>query len=202
MQNPLDFTRSRRATVVICLLSGYILLAVGGCQGTGGDGSAADSTAAGDSLTAEADTSGAEKKPKKEKSIKVNIGTMRSGNLVLPVYADGAIRTPKSVVIKTKAGGEILDVAVRDGDRVRKGQLLAKIDPREYEIASKRSRISPTPGRIWKNCETTARSPVRNTRIACSNWRWAPCRREPSVKLYSSSAPAWPKPAWPRNEPS
>jgi len=140
MQNPLDFTRVRRATVVTCILSGYVLLALGGCFGSGGDGSAADSTASDDSLTAKADTSGSAKKPKKEKSIKVNIGSMRTGNLVLPVYADGAIRTPKSVMIKTKAGGEILNVLVRDGDRVRKGQILARIDPREYEIALEESR--------------------------------------------------------------
>ena len=140
MQTPLDIARSPRAMVVTCILSGFILLTMGGCLGSGGDGSAADSTAAGDSLTAAADTSGAKKKPKKEKSIKVNIGAMRKGNLVLPVFADGAIRTPQSVVIKTKVGGELVDVLVRDGDRVRKGQILARIDPREFEIALEETR--------------------------------------------------------------
>ncbi len=140
MQNPLDVIRSRRATVVICLLSAYALLALGGCLGSGGDGTGADSTAAGDSVTATSDTSGADKKPKKEKSIKVNIGAMRTGDLVLPVYADGVIRTPQSVVIKTKVGGELLDVLVRDGDRVRKGQILARIDPREFEITLEETR--------------------------------------------------------------
>lgn len=140
MQNPLDVIRSRRATVVISFLSICILLTMGGCLGADGDGSDADSTAAGDSVNAVADTSGAGKKTKKEKSIKVNIGTMRAGDLVLPVYADGAIRTPQTVVIKTKVGGELLDVLVRDGDRVRKGQILAKIDPREYEITLEETR--------------------------------------------------------------
>ncbi len=140
MQTPLDIIRSRSATVVICLLAGYILLTMGGCLGSGGDGSAADSTAAGDSLTATADTSETKKKPKKEKSIKVNIGAMRKGDLVLPVFADGAIRTPQSVVIKTKVGGELVDVLVREGDRVRKGQILARIDPREFEISLEETR--------------------------------------------------------------
>jgi RND family efflux transporter MFP subunit len=138
MQNSPDVLRSRFAAIVILLLAAS-LLTLGGCLGSGGDGAGADSTAAGDSLTAEADTTG-EKKPAKEKSIKVNIGAMRQGDLVLPVYADGAIRTPQSVVIKTKVGGQLQDVVVRDGDKVRKGQLLARIDPREYEIALEESR--------------------------------------------------------------
>jgi membrane fusion protein (multidrug efflux system) len=140
MQNPFDLLRSRGAAVLPGLLIALVILAVGGCLGSGGDGSDADSTAVGDSLTASADTSGSAKAPKKEKSIKVNIGAMRSGDLVLPVFADGAIRTPQSVVIKTKVGGQLMDVVVRDGDKVRKGQLLARIDPREYEIAVEESR--------------------------------------------------------------
>ena len=140
MQNPIDAIRSRRAAVVMRFLSVCVLMTLGGCLGSDGDGSGADSTAAGDSMTAVADTSGAGTAAKKEKSIKVNIGAIRTGDLVLPVYADGTIRTPQTVVIKTKTGGELLDVLVRDGDRVRKGQTLANIDPREYEIALEESR--------------------------------------------------------------
>ena len=109
-----------------------------GCSGGGEGGSNADSTAAKDSTAVDDSTS--VKKPIKEKSIRVNVGTIRRGDLVLPVYADGAIRTPQTLQIKTKVGGQLLNVKVRDGDRVRKGQLLAKIDPREYEIALEESR--------------------------------------------------------------
>jgi RND family efflux transporter MFP subunit len=132
-----DVFRARSAATTL-LLSAAVLLSLGGCLGSGGDGAGADSTAAGDSVTAAADTTA--KKPAKEKSIRVNVGSIRRGDLVLPVYADGAIRTPQSVVIRTKVGGELLGVVVRDGDRVRKGQLLARIDPREYEIALEESR--------------------------------------------------------------
>ena len=65
---------------------------------------------------------------------------MRQGDLVLPVYADGAIRTPQSVMVKTKVGGELMSVLVRDGDKVRKGQILARIDPREYQITLEETR--------------------------------------------------------------
>ena len=46
------------------------------------------------------------------------------------VFADGVIRTPRAVVVRTKASGELAEVLVDDGDRVRKGQLLARIDQR------------------------------------------------------------------------
>ncbi len=114
-----------------------VLLSLGGCLVTGGDqDTAADSTTTKD---ATANTTQA-KKPKKEKSIKVNVGQVRQGDLVLSVFADGAVRTPKSAEIKTKIAGEFLAVKVRDGDHVRRGQVLAKIDPREYEIALEESR--------------------------------------------------------------
>ncbi len=132
MRYPLCASSLRRLVVLLSLLT--MTLFITGCFGTEGDGSAADSTdvAAADSTAA--------KKPKKEKSIRVNTGEIRQGDLVLPVYADGAIRTPKSLNIKTKVGGELLSVLVRDGDRVRKGQVIARIDPREYEIALEESR--------------------------------------------------------------
>ncbi len=121
-----------RRTALLPLLLSFLFLA--GCLGPGGDGTADDST-----KVAVTDSTKA-KKPRKEKAIRVNTGQIRQGQLVLPVYADGAIRTPKSVVIKTKVGGELLQVFVRDGDRVHKGQILARIDAREYEIALQESR--------------------------------------------------------------
>lgn len=103
-------------------------------------GSQSKDGAANDSTTVAASDSTKAKKPRKEKAIKVNIGEIRRGELVLPVYADGAIRTPRSVTIKTKVGGELRSVLVRDGDHVRRGQVLARIDAREYEIALEESR--------------------------------------------------------------
>ncbi len=130
----LGASRLRRLATVLFLLLGFSLA---GCSGSG-DGDADSAAVAGNS-SADTDSTKA-KKPKKEKSIRVNTGQIRQGELVLPVYADGAIRTPKSLSIKTKVGGELLAVLVRDGDNVRKGQVIARIDPREYEIALEENR--------------------------------------------------------------
>jgi len=132
MHYPLRALRRRPMAVLSLLLTSLLL---SGCFGSSGDG-----TATADSAKVAATDSTKARKPRKEKAIKVNIGQIRQGNLVLPVYADGAIRTPKSVSIKTKVGGELRQVLVRDGDHVRKGQVLARIDSREYEIALEESR--------------------------------------------------------------
>ncbi|MFH2052842.1 MAG: efflux RND transporter periplasmic adaptor subunit [bacterium] len=130
--------------VLLLAVSLPALPLLSGCSGSGDADEGADAGAAADSLET-ADASGeddeeGEDEAKKEKSISVNTGRIRLGDLVLPVYADGAVRTPQSVEIKTKVGGELLTVLVRDGDRVRKGQVLARIDSREYEIALQESR--------------------------------------------------------------
>ncbi len=124
-------------------LTGFLLVlfvvSLSACNGGTGDGTAADSSA---TESAAADSSGTQPgKPKKEKAIRVNTSLIRRGNLVLPVYADGEIRTPKTVEVKTKVGGQLTEVLVRDGDRVKKNQLLARIDPREYQIALEESRF-------------------------------------------------------------
>jgi RND family efflux transporter MFP subunit len=129
--------------LLTCCLAAAWLLA-GGCQGSsnGGDAEAhenGDAVAATDSNGANGDSNG-EKKKKKEKAIKVDVAEVRRGELVIPIYADGAIRTPRSVDVRTKIGGELVRVFVRDGDRVRAGQILARIDQRQYEISLEENR--------------------------------------------------------------
>ena len=110
-----------------------------GCNSQNADGSdGTDSTA---TVASDSDSSGAAEKPaKEEKAISVDVSEVRRGDIVVPIYADGVIRTPLSVEIRTKLGGELVDVLVQDGDRVKKNQLLARIDQREYILALEESR--------------------------------------------------------------
>jgi RND family efflux transporter MFP subunit len=127
------------ASSLLFILFVLSLLTVAACTGGGGgDGDGADSTAAAADSTAAGDED--EDQSAKEKAISVNVGEVRRGDLVMPIYADGAVRTPRSVEIRTKVGGELRQVLVRDGDRVRQGQVLARIDSREYEIALEEAR--------------------------------------------------------------
>lgn len=115
-----------------CLVG--LLALLGGCLGSDdGDAAAADTTAS--AADAEDDAE------QKEKAIKVNVGDVVRGQLVQSVYADGAIRTPRSLEVKARIGGQVTAVLVRDGDQVAEGQLLARLDPREYRLEMEKSRF-------------------------------------------------------------
>lgn len=53
----------------------------------------------------------------------------------LPVYisALGTVNANSSVDIKTQVNGELIYLGFKDGQRVKKGELLAQIDPRPYQ---------------------------------------------------------------------
>lgn len=49
--------------------------------------------------------------------------------------ATGTVESPQNVKIAPKVTGRIDYLAIREGDRVKKGQVLVRIDPREVEAA-------------------------------------------------------------------
>jgi RND family efflux transporter MFP subunit len=121
-----------------CLAVSLVLSIAGLAAGCGGDDT--DQENAADSTSAAADSTGEAKPAKKEKAIKVDVAEVRQDDLVMPIYADGVIRTPRSVEIRTKVAGELVRVTVQDGDRVKAGQLLAQIDQRQYRLALQEAR--------------------------------------------------------------
>lgn len=55
----------------------------------------------------------------------------------VPVYLRtiGSVRALNAVEIHPQVGGVLLDIAVKEGDQVKKGEVLAVIDPRPYKAA-------------------------------------------------------------------
>lgn len=55
----------------------------------------------------------------------------------MPIYltALGTVTAYNTVTVKSRVDGQLIRVNVREGDRVRQGQLLAEIDPAPYQAA-------------------------------------------------------------------
>jgi HlyD family secretion protein len=51
------------------------------------------------------------------------------GDLVVSISASGVIQPVEKVEVKSKASGEIIVLAVQEGDVVKRGQLVARLDP-------------------------------------------------------------------------
>lgn len=110
-----------------------------GCGSGGSPGSDSDSTA----TLAEDDSSGTDESTKKkprERTTSINCGIVERGDLVVPIIAEGTVRARHSADLRTEIEGRLDHIYVDEGQQVRKGQLLAKIDSREYQVAAEEAR--------------------------------------------------------------
>ncbi|UCG50690.1 MAG: efflux RND transporter periplasmic adaptor subunit [Candidatus Latescibacterota bacterium] len=137
--------------VIMCIMC--LCLPLTGC-GSGESGEQDDSKETGDSTevktdtddksddTAGADTTTAKKKKKKtrERTTSVNAANVSRGDLIIPVVAEGTVRARQSAEIRTEINGRIARIAAREGQRVRKAQLILSLDAREYEVAAEEAR--------------------------------------------------------------
>ncbi len=94
--------------------------------------SAAVLTAAG---CAKKDTRGTVKE-----SVPVTVGTAVRQDVPLEVRAIGHVEPFSTVSLKARVGGEVTKVGFKDGQNVKKGDLLFQIDPRPYEATLAQAR--------------------------------------------------------------
>ncbi len=73
-------------------------------------------------------------KERTEKAVSVNVCDAFRGELVVPVVAEGTIRARHTAELRFEISGKIRRILVEEGQQVRKGQLLAELDGREYSI--------------------------------------------------------------------
>ena len=62
-------------------------------------------------------------------SIKVAVDQVTERDIIETVSASGKIQSESEVIISPDVSGEIMELPVKEGDRVEQGQLLVKIDP-------------------------------------------------------------------------
>jgi multidrug efflux system membrane fusion protein len=65
----------------------------------------------------------------------VAVGVVTKGDLPLELQALGTVTPLSTVTVKSRISGYLTAVAFKEGQMVRKGELLAQIDPRPYEAA-------------------------------------------------------------------
>ncbi|WP_244813850.1 MdtA/MuxA family multidrug efflux RND transporter periplasmic adaptor subunit [Caballeronia sp. Lep1P3] len=65
----------------------------------------------------------------------VHVATVSQGEMPVVINALGTVTPLANVTVKTQLNGTLMDVAFREGQMVKKGDLLAQIDPRPYKIS-------------------------------------------------------------------
>src|SRR5262245_55823490 len=75
-------------------------------------------------------------------AVQVRMQAISQLDLTASVSASGWIRPNRKVDVQSDIMGRIIALAVDEGDRVVKGQILLRIDPAQYEAAVARARAA------------------------------------------------------------
>jgi RND family efflux transporter MFP subunit len=62
-----------------------------------------------------------------------DVFTAKTQNLSLGIAVSGALKATQSAIVKARVAGELQELKVREGDRVQAGQVIARIEPSEYQ---------------------------------------------------------------------
>ncbi len=76
------------------------------------------------------------------KKVEVQTGKIAKKDLVSKVSASGEIRPKKFVNVSSDVAGRIVQLLIKEGDRVKRGQVLARIDAKRYEEGARQSEAS------------------------------------------------------------
>ncbi len=68
------------------------------------------------------------------KAVSVMTSVARTGDMPVYLTGLGTVTALNTVTVRSRVDGQLLNVAYREGENVRKGDLLAEIDPRPFEV--------------------------------------------------------------------
>ncbi|MCP3064298.1 efflux RND transporter periplasmic adaptor subunit [Myxococcus sp. K38C18041901] len=80
-------------------------------------------------------------------SQEVQIAKARKGTITRTITGAGKVQAATTVKISSSLSGDLVELLVKDGDAVKKGQVLARIDRRVYEAALKQAMASQNAAR-------------------------------------------------------
>ena len=61
-------------------------------------------------------------------------------DMVLGLPVSGTLKASQSAMVKARVAGELMDLVVREGDEVKAGQVIARIDPTEYQARERQAK--------------------------------------------------------------
>jgi HlyD family secretion protein len=81
-------------------------------------------------------------KARRQKGVEVRLEAVGKRNLVATVTASGKIVPKRKVDVSADITGRIIAIPVKEGDIVKKGDLLLRIDPSQYEASVARAQAA------------------------------------------------------------
>ncbi|WP_019430662.1 efflux RND transporter periplasmic adaptor subunit [Limnohabitans sp. Rim47] len=61
-------------------------------------------------------------------------------DMVMGLPVSGTLKASQSAMVKARVAGELMDLVVREGDVVKAGQSIARIDPTEYQARERQAK--------------------------------------------------------------
>ncbi len=81
-------------------------------------------------------------RPHRDPPLQVQVAEVRRGPITRRVTGAGKLQAATQVKLSSNLSGDLLDLTVREGDRVTKGQYLGRIDSRRYAAQVNREEAS------------------------------------------------------------
>ncbi len=100
---------------------------------------------------------------KKEEGPSVTVETIKARQLESVVSASGKIRARRTVNITSEVSGKVVKLSVEEGDRVKQGQFLLQVDPRNVRNRLQVSEASLEQQRISLQ---SARQTLENAKVS------------------------------------
>ncbi|AKQ65818.1 putative Co/Zn/Cd efflux system membrane fusion protein [Myxococcus hansupus] len=75
-------------------------------------------------------------------SLEVQLSKARKGTITRTITGAGKVQAATTVKISSSLSGDLVELSVKDGEAVSKGQVLGRIDPRLYQAAHKQALAS------------------------------------------------------------
>lgn len=83
----------------------------------------------------------------------------KRGDMVIPVTASGLVEPDEYIQIKSKAGGQVMNIHVVAGQRVKKGDILVELDPVDENrtVEARQADVNRLES-AWEKAKTTLRN--------------------------------------------